>query len=48
MGVRVLRRDEQSGEAEAANHQVLADDHLSLNAGGRMLDREPVEVLRVT
>jgi hypothetical protein len=47
--VRVLRSHKEWREAKTTDHHALADDHLSLDALGRILDWNagPVEILRV-
>ena len=47
VGMRVLRRDQEWHEPEANDHDSFADDHLPLDAFGRMFDGNggPVQVL---
>src|SRR2546425_9805336 len=44
----VLRRGQQRRESKAADHQILTDDHLTLDAFRRMLDWNtgPIQMLR--
>jgi hypothetical protein len=50
MRMRVLRGNQQRGEAKAADHNLIADHHLSLDACSGTLDGNagPVDVLRAT